>query len=435
MIHVWLPNPKAALRVWQDTTQNWQVVEGWQEVGALAALQDNKNRNKAVCLYFPSVYLLQLEVDLTTQQLKTLGENGRRYLFEDSSIGSVDDLIVKSRLLAGSVKPTQANHDVNADLTDASEPTASQPASNAQNLLYALHDADRESWLAAASLAGLQIAALLPDFVLLPPLPDTDGVANAAIWYQDTDTQLLTYTLSNDSTPTGMAIGHLSLALTMLKPDVVYVCGTPERPLPTEHNITYQAMTEVPRPAATPLRHALNFAQATSQRGLSKYAKTILALIVLAMITTFTLDVTRLWYYQKAQKRAQAMLTTQYRDWFPNERLNPRLSVQRQLAGKLIDAHTTPSANVLNVLSNIAPILQQNQLVAEQMIYQNNQIQLTLHAPNIDNVNRAVAALSAQGVNAKLGNANSASIFADNGATNHTSNPNLQTQAVIDIKL
>lgn len=431
MIHVWQPNLNAPLRVWQDTTQTWQAVEGWQEVGALAALQDNKNRGKSVCLYFASVYLLQLAVDLNAQQLKTLGENGRRYLFEDSSIGGVDDLIIKSHPLAHPAdKATPAPKKPDANDIDAQ-------ASTAQTLLYALHDADREAWMAAASLAGIQITALLPDFVLLPSVPNASGAADAAVWYQDADTQLLTYTLPHDALPTGIAVSHLPLALAKLNPKLLYVCGTPDQATLSGLDLTTnQPLAELPRPVAAPLRHALNFAQATREHGLSAYGKTIAALAMLALISSLTFDGMRLWYYQKAQKRAQAMLTTQYRDWFPNERLNPRLSVQRQLSGKLIDTQAASSAGILSTLSSITPILQQNQLVAEQLSYQNNHIELLLNAPTMDNVNRAVAALSAQGVKAKLGNASNAPVFVPNDLPSNPPNANApNTRATLEIQL
>lgn len=436
MIHVWQPNPNAALRVWQATTQTWQATDSWQEVSALAALQDNKNRSKSVCLYFPSVYLLQLAVELSAQQLKTLGENGRRYLFEDSSIGGVDDLIIKSRAYARpSDKAAPSSSPPTID--DKGEHQAdTAPTPDAQTLLYALHDADREAWLAAASLAGIDINAMLPDFVLLPAVPDTDPTTHAAVWYQDADTQLLTYTLPHAPQPTGLAVSHLPLALAKLNLNRLYVCGTLDEAMLGTLDIAYQPLAEPPHPVATPLRHALNFAQATRERGLSAYAKTILAVSALALITSLTVDGMRLWYYQKAQKRAQAMLTTQYRDWFPNERLNPRLSVQRQLAGKLVNTQALPSASLLGTLSSVAPILQQNQLVAEQLNYQNNNIQLTLGAPNMDNVNRAVAALAAQGVKAKLGNASHAPVFAPSDTPNNPTAPDTpNTRATLEIQL
>ena len=63
MIHIWLPNSQAGLRVWQATTQTWQTADNWQEVATLASLT-SKNKAKTACLYFPSVHLLKLQPEL-----------------------------------------------------------------------------------------------------------------------------------------------------------------------------------------------------------------------------------------------------------------------------------------------------------------------------------------------------------------------------------
>lgn len=172
MIHIWLPTQHAALRLWQQTTQTWQTADDWQTLATLANLQTTQSAKLQACLYFPSVSLLTIQPTLSASQLNALGDTGRRYLFEDISIGSVEDLQVK-------IQPAVSNSELPA--------------------LFGLHAADIHSWINAASLAGIEIVALLPDFLLLPTIDnriDTSMNTRAipttsAVYYQDADTQLL----------------------------------------------------------------------------------------------------------------------------------------------------------------------------------------------------------------------------------------------------
>ena len=179
MIHIWLPTQHAALRLWQQTTQTWQTADDWQTLATLANLQTTQSAKLQACLYFPSVSLLTIQPTLSASQLNALGDTGRRYLFEDISIGSVEDLQVK-------IQPTATNSELPA--------------------LFGLHAADIHSWINAASLAGIEIIALLPDFLLLPTIDtriDTSiatstntkatetRATTSAVYYQDADTQLL----------------------------------------------------------------------------------------------------------------------------------------------------------------------------------------------------------------------------------------------------
>ncbi|HBI48610.1 MAG TPA: hypothetical protein DDY26_02095, partial [Moraxellaceae bacterium] len=166
MIHIWLPTQHAALRLWQQTTQTWQTADDWQTLATLANLQTTQSAKLQACLYFPSVSLLTIQPTLSASQLNALGDTGRRYLFEDISIGSVEDLQVK-------IQPAVSNSELPA--------------------LFGLHAADIHSWINAASLAGIEIVALVPDFLLLPTIDTSMNTraipTTSAVYYQDADTQ------------------------------------------------------------------------------------------------------------------------------------------------------------------------------------------------------------------------------------------------------
>lgn len=372
VIHIWLPSPTAPLRIWQETSQDWQIAENWQELATVIGLQHPKN--KQTCLYFPSMLLLHSQPNLTVNQLKQLGETGRQYLFEEISIGSVEDLQIKTL--------------------------------NANNL-YALHASDRDQWTHSATLAGLNIVAMLPDFCLLnrDKLADnTDN--NTAIFYQDNATQLL-----QTNQREGFAVPHLPLFLHKLLQQnsekwQILLTGNIDEKLTHEldllENINYKLIHDLPKPLSEPQRHVLNFAIAKKNQRVPPYAKVIGSVAVVALLLTFLLDGLRIYHYQKATEQTKTLLKQQYEQWFPNERFNPRLKIDKQIADKLINQQGTDNG-LMTVLASIQPILQQNQITAKQLNYQNNQLHLQLIAKDSDSLNRAMSALTAQGVVAKLG--------------------------------
>lgn len=407
MIHIWLPNPHAPLRVWQDTTQSWQLADNWQEVATLISLQQpSRSKKSEACLYFPSLHLLKLQPDLTAPQLKALGESGRQYLFEDISIASVEDLQIKSQTVG--------------DTTT----------------LYALHASDRDGWMNTAHLAGVDIVALLPDFLLLP---NDDLSDKQAIVYQDSDTQLLRY--GNH----GLAVSHLPLQLSkldnlttlILSQNLSLQSQTIVDTVAILPQLTIKPSDSLPTPVSDPTRQWLNFATIKKDTKITPYAKVILTVFSLALLTGLLVDGLRWYHYQKAETQAKTLLKQQYEQWFPNEKYNTRLSMQRQLSGKLVNEQSNEN-NLMTVLGSIQPVLRQYQINAQSLNYQNNHLQLQLVAKDSDSLNKAVTAMTTQGVTAKLGNVSQNNAVATappmNGAT-QTPPTAQQTVATVDISL
>ena len=393
MIHIWLPTQHAALRLWQQTTQTWQTADNWQTLATLANLQTTQSAKLQACLYFPSVNLLTIQPTLSASQLNALGDAGRRYLFEDISIGSVEDLQVK-------IQPTATNSELPA--------------------LFGLHAADIHSWINAASLAGIEIIALLPDFLLLPTIDnridtsmntrDTETRATpttSAVYYQDADTQLLKL-----HTYHGMAVSFLPLVLTKLPMlETLYLTGfhdeTVAQQLASMPNLSIASSELLPTPIKDPVRHFFNFATIKGKTTLAPYAKVIALVTVCALLTAFVVDALRWYYYNQAQKQASTLLAQQYAQWFPNEPLSSKLTLQRQLSGKLTTQQSA-TPNVLQTLSSIQPVLQQYQLTAKQLNFQNNHLQLQLLSSSADSLNKAVNDMVNKGIKAKLGSVDAA---------------------------
>ena len=395
MIHIWLPTQHAALRLWQQTTQTWQTADDWQTLATLANLQTTQSAKLQACLYFPSVSLLTIQPTLSASQLNALGDTGRRYLFEDISIGSVEDLQVK-------IQPTATNSELPA--------------------LFGLHAADIHSWINAASLAGIEIIALVPDFLLLPTIDtrmDTSiatstnakatetRATTSAVYYQDADTQLLKL-----HTYHGMAVSFLPLVLTKLPMlETLYLTGfhdeTVAQQLASMPNLSIASSELLPTPIKDPVRHFFNFATIKGKTTLAPYAKVIALVSVCALLTAFAVDALRWYYYNQAQKQASTLLAQQYAQWFPNEPLSSKLTLQRQLSGKLTTQQSA-TPNVLQTLSSIQPVLQQYQLTAKQLSFQNNHLQLQLLSSSTDSLNKAVNDMVNKGIKAKLGSVDAA---------------------------
>lgn len=402
MIHIWLPTQHAALRLWQQTTQTWQTADDWQTLATLANLQTTQSAKLQACLYFPSVSLLTIQPTLSASQLNALGDTGRRYLFEDISIGSVEDLQVK-------IQPAVSNSELPA--------------------LFGLHAADIHSWFNAASLAGIEIIALLPDFLLLPTIDtrmDTSIATStnaratetrtaetratpttSAVYYQDADTQLLKL-----HTFHGMAVSFLPLVLTKLPMlETLYLTGfhdeTVAQQLASMPNLSIESSELLPTPIKDPVRHFFNFATIKGKTTLAPYAKVIALVTICALLTAFVVDALRWYYYNQAQKQAATLLAQQYAQWFPNEPLSSKLTLQRQLSGKLTTQQSA-TPNLLQTLSSIQPVLQQHQMTAKQLNFQNNHLQLQLLSSSADSLNKAVNDMVNKGIKAKLGSVDAA---------------------------
>ena len=397
MIHIWLPTQHAALRLWQQTTQTWQTADDWQTLATLANLQTTQSAKLQACLYFPSVNLLTIQPTLTASQLNALGDTGRRYLFEDISIGSVEDLQVK-------IQPAVSNSELPA--------------------LFGLHAADIHSWINAASLAGIEIVALVPDFLLLPTIDirmDTSintstntrtaetrvTPTTSAVYYQDADTQLLKL-----HTYHGMAVSFLPLVLTKLPMlETLYLTGfhdeTVAQQLASMPNLSIESSELLPTPIKDPVRHFFNFATIKGKTTFAPYAKVIALVTICALLTAFVVDALRWYHYNQAQKQAATLLAQQYAQWFPNEPLSSKLTLQLQLSGKLTTQQSA-TPNLLQTLSSIQPVLQQYQLTAKQLNFQNNHLQLQLLSSSADSLNKAVNDMVNKGIKAKLGSVDAA---------------------------
>ncbi|WP_201572607.1 type II secretion system protein GspL [Psychrobacter nivimaris] len=391
MLHVWLRAQHSPLAVWHEDIQQWQMVDGWQQLQTIYG-NYKSNSQKALCLYFPSSHALQVDTALNAAQLKQLGNGGKQYLFEETSLTPIEQLNIR-----------QLSH---ADTTQ----------------LYALAQNDIEAWQQSVQLAGMNIVALLPDFLLLPP-PE-EGAGQQVTLYQDSQTMLLRQSLRQ-----GMAVSYLPLMFerfphlseVMVLPsieaaidvslDSLDSSSTLElvaqtKTLIADHQLLLTTLPTVPKPIDSPERHALNFFMKSTDSQLSPYLRVAMMVALSALVLQIATDGVQWYKYNEATAATKTAIAAQYQSWFADEPLSTRTKLQVQLQPKLRSDSQAPASHMA-ALSRISPLIKQSSLHAQSLVMQPSALSFTLIAPDRGSLDKFTSTLVAQGLNAKLAQVNS----------------------------
>lgn len=400
MLHVWLRAQHSPLAVWHEDIKQWQLVDSWQQLHDIYGSYKT-NSQKSVCLYFPSSHILQVESELNTAQLKQLGISGKQYLFEETSLTPVEQLAIRH-------------------MTEKSS-----------HHLYALPQSDIEAWQQSAKLGGMNIVALLPDFLLLP-MPE-EGAGQQIVLYQDQQTMLLRQSLH-----LGMAVSYLPLiferfphlsevlllpaiddafvdsrhasdmvdepaydAVDLTKHETTVKVTTQTAAMIAEHQLLLTTLAAVPKPLEIPERHALNFFIKSTDSQLSPYLRVAMMVGLSALILQMATDAVQWYQYNAATKATKTEIAAQYQSWFPNEPLSTRTKLQVQLQPKLRSDSQAPNAHIA-VLSRISPLIKQSSLRAQALVMQPTALSFMLIAPDRGSLDQFTNTLVAQGLNAKL---------------------------------
>ncbi|WP_201543096.1 type II secretion system protein GspL [Psychrobacter immobilis] len=407
MLHVWLRAQHSPLAVWHEDIKQWQVIDGWQQLYEIYGSYKT-NSQKSVCLYFPSSHVLQVDSELNTAQLKQLGMSGKQYLFEETSLTPVEQLAIR------------------------------QMTENSSHHLYALAQSDIESWQQSAKLVGMNIVALLPDFLLLPT-PE-EGAGQQIVLYQDQQTMLLRQSLHQ-----GMAVSYLPLIferfphlsevlllpaidsafddsnhayhnglaenftnepalgddIDLTKHETTANAFTQTAAMIAEHQLLLTTLPVAPKPLEIPERHALNFFIKSTDSQLSPYLRVAMMVALSALVLQMATDGVQWYQYKAATAATKTEIAAQYQAWFPNEPLSARTKLQVQLQPKLSSDSQAPNAHIA-VLSRISPLIKQSSLRAQALVMQPTALSFTLIAPDRGSLDQFTNTLVSQGLNAKL---------------------------------
>jgi len=367
------------------------MVDGWQQLQTIYG-NYKSNSQKTLCLYFPSSHALEVSTALNAAQLKQLGNSGKQYLFEETSLTPVEQLTIR-----------QLSH---ADTTQ----------------LYALAQNDIESWQQSAQLAGMNIVALLPDFLLLPP--SEEGAGQQVILYQDSQTMLLRQSLRQ-----GMAVSYLPLmferfphlsevvVLSSIEADIDASVDSLDSSSPmdlvaqtktliTDHQLLLTTLPTVPKPIDSPERHVLNFFMKSTDSQLSPYLRVAMMVALSALVLQIATDSVQWYKYNEATAATKTAIAAQYQSWFADEPLSTRTKLQVQLQPKLRSDSQAPASHMA-ALSRISPLIKQSSLHAQSLVMQPSALSFTLIAPDRGSLDKFTSTLVAQGLNAKLAQVNS----------------------------
>ena len=399
MLHVWLRAQHSPLAVWREDVQQWQTVDGWQQLQTIYG-HHKSNGQKAIYLYFPSSHVLQVDTALNNAQLKQLGNSGKQYLFEETSLTPVEQLVIR-----------QLSH------TDTTQ-------------LYALAQSDIEAWQQSAQLVGMNIVALLPDFLLL--LPPEEGAGQQVTLYQDEQTLLLRQSLRQ-----GMAVSYLPLIferfphlsevmlLTSIEANSLAISDSATnemdsmgiidipatsattssmaqtKALIADHQLLLTSLPTTPAPIDNPERHALNFFIKSTDSQLSPYLRVAMMVALSALVLQMATDGVQWYQYNEATAATKTEIAAQYQSWFTDEPLSTRTKLQVQLQPKLLSDSQAPASHMA-ALSKISPLIKQSSLRAQTLVMQPSALSFTLIAPDRGSLDQFTSTLVAQGLNAKL---------------------------------
>lgn len=409
MLHVWLRAQHSPLAVWHEDSRHWQLVDGWQQLHDIYGSY-KANSPKSICLYFPSTHALQVDTELNSTQLKQLGVSGKQYLFEEISLTPVEQLAIR-----------QISHDNT-------------------HYLYALAQSDIELWQQSVKIAGMNIVALLPDFLLLP-VPD-EGAGQQVTLYQDKHTMLLRQSLYQ-----GLAVSYLPLIferfphlsevlvlpaidelsdssdsdvlandsldteamddiahadnINVAAPAITSATTAATMAMIAEHQLLLTTLSAEPMPLDNPERHALNFFIKSTDSQLSPYLRVAMMVALSALVLQMATDAVQWHQYNEAKTQTKTEISKQYQSWFSNEPLSTRTKLQVQLQPKL-RSDSQASAPHMAVLSRISPLIKQSSLKAQALIMQPSALSFTLIAPDRSSLDQFASTLVAQGLAAKL---------------------------------
>jgi len=365
MLYLWMPEANG---VWQ-----WSNGDAWSESSSLEQLiQEIKiYQGEETVVFFPSRGLQLLQQQMSKSQYKQLGTEGIRYLLEEYVIQPIDQLKVLHYFQATDERLTVMGI--------------------AQNLV--------ETLLHSLNLLPLKVAALLPDFLVLPQ-PDPGETILANIHQR---------LLARENEFSGNSIDELGVYLEFIHPETRFRCSG----LSPDQQIVLDAVTTQEQrqyfsyqfePIKKPKQHPFNILpKAQKSEQFSGYWKACAAVFCAILIVQLSYDVLRWSKLKKLADQTAIQAIDQYQDWFgPNSRITEE-NIQRQFERQL---RMSRSANTeaLQILSRVGPILAQQQILAERVGYESSILSLDLKASSSEQLQALTQQLNQQGFKAELGN-------------------------------
>jgi general secretion pathway protein L len=255
-----------------------------------------------------------------------------------------------------------------------------------------------KGYIAAMALGPWQLHALLPDFLLLPLLPDQSTLL------LDGATRLLRIDewLAMPADDLGVILPRLPDLTTLT---VLGEGSANDHAALADSGLILDPQDLALLPPELLQRHPFNVLPKPAESGVSPYWRTVAAVLVLAVLVQVLHDGLSAWRDYRLAANTQTQAEQQFREWFPEERriVNLRRQVESHLQGK-----AGVDMTALSLLARVGPVMQQAQLVARSVNYRDEHLELDILAAKLEQLEALRSQLSEQGLNAELGAVNPA---------------------------
>ena len=372
MLYIWMPETNG--------TWYWSTGENWLQAHSLEQLiQDLQAHNgKEAVVYFPSRNAQVLQQPMTKAHYKQLGQEGVKYLLEEYVTLPIDHMKV-------------VHHFQNDQLN-----------------VMGVAQSTIETWQHALNLLPIQIAAFLPDFLILPT-PEKNQVVII---------NLYDHLLIRESEWSGNSVDDLGLFLEFQTPETQYklanlnsselasVLAASSQDQYTEFSYQFQPLLKAKQHPFNVLPKSKN-----AEVQWSGYWKASALILFAVILVQLGYDALRWSKLKKVADQTAVQAVDQYKYWFGESSRVTEQNIKSQFESQLRMSQLGDT-QALSLLSRVGSILMQKQIIAQQVNYDASTLAMSLKAKSADDLQGLTQQLNQQGFQAELGNVQADSVGA-----------------------
>ena len=372
MLYIWMPETNG--------TWYWSAGENWLQAHSLEQLiQDlQANNGKEAVVYFPSRNAQVLQQPMTKAHYKQLGQEGVKYLLEEYVTLPIDHMKV-------------VHHFQNDQLN-----------------VMGVAQSTIETWQHALSLLPVQIAAFLPDFLILPTLEKNQVVI----------VNLYDHLLIRESEWSGNSVDDLGLFLEFQTPETQYKLANLNSSelasvLAASNQDQYTEFSYQFQPLLKAKQHPFNVLPKSKNAEVqwSGYWKASALILFAVILVQLGYDALRWSKLKKVADQTAVQAVDQYKYWFGESSRVTEQNIKSQFESQLRMSQLGDT-QALSLLSRVGPILMQKQIIAQQVNYDASTLAMSLKAKSADDLQGLTQQLNQQGFQAELGNVQADSVGA-----------------------
>ena len=364
MLYLWMPEANG---VWQ-----WSDGEFWKSADTLEQLIQEIQGQHGVeaTVFFPSRHVQILQQSMSKVQYKKMGQEAIKYLLEEYVILPVDAM----KVLHHFQQPDQLS-------------------------VLGISNSTVETMQHVLNLLPVKVAALLPDFLVLPVPEENQRVL----------AELAGRLLVRESEYVGHSVDDLSLYLDYQPKDVNYKVSnlndaqlrSLEAVVTHDHIETFQYSLPQLKKAK---QHPFNvLPKAKADTPVSGYWKACAAVFLGILVLQFSYDAVRWYQYKKIANQTASQAIDQFKYWFGQNYPVNEQNIKSQFEGQMRLSQVA-NTQAFDLISRVGPVLMQNQIIAQRVSYDTSSLNMDLQANSSDALSTLTRQLTQQGFKVELGN-------------------------------